>query len=87
MDEPTDIDMPDGNKYGILQGDAYLRFNHVTQKHEIVIQESVFKYDSTGVHLKECYTNEIVLDYDANDKTIFEFKLKGRTEPDFPDHP
>lgn len=78
---------PESDKYLIITADPFLRFNGVTGKHEVVVNETVFRYESCGEVLKDCYSNEIILDYDADDKTIFEFRLKGRTEPDFPEHP
>ncbi len=78
------IDMPSGDKYLIVEGDTFLRYNEATRKHELVRLEHIIKYDNTGEHLKQAYTNEVVVDYDASDKLIFEYKLKGRTDPDDP---
>ena len=87
MGKPEDVEMPDGKKYLIIQGDEYLRFNEVTRKHEVVMQETIFTYEENGEILRDCYNNEVVLDYDADNKTIFEMRLKGRTDPDFPENP
>ena len=73
--------------YAIWRGDPFLRYNEVTEKHEIVVNESVFRYDHTGEDMREAYSNEVILDYDADDKTIFEYKLKGNTESNSPEHP
>jgi len=87
MGKPENVELPNGDKYLVVQGDPYLRFNHATQKHEIVVQENIFRYESCGEVFKDCYSNEIVLDYDASQKTIFEYKLRGRIDPDFPESP
>ena len=82
-----DVTMPSGKQFLVVQGDSYLRYNEVTRKHEIVVQETIFRYENNGETFKDCYSNEIVLDYDASDKLIFEYRLKGRIEPDFPGRP
>lgn len=79
--------LEDIEKYLVVQGDEYLRFNKITQKYEVLVQETIFRYDENGEKLKDCYSNEVVLDYDADKKTIFEMRLKGSTEPDFPENP
>jgi len=86
MDEEN-VDMPDGRQYLIVQGDPYLLYNRIEKKYQIAVEESIFRYDDNGETFKDCFNNTIILDYDASDKVVFEYKLKGRIEPDFPDHP
>lgn len=81
------VEMPGGYKFFVKQGEPYLLYNKVERKNQLAVEESIFKYDTDGGTLIECYTNTIILDYDADDKTVFEYKLKGRTDPDYPESP
>ena len=76
-----------GKKYLIVQGDPYLKYNEVERKWQVAMLENIFRYEDGGEVFKDCYSNEVILDYDADDKTVFELKLKGRIVPDFPENP
>ena len=84
MGKPENVKMPDGEMYLIVQGDPYLNYNEETEKYEIRQIETIFRYEDDGKTFKDCYSNDIILDYDASEKLVFEFKLKGRMKPDFP---
>lgn len=83
MGNQGNIEGADGRKYLVVQGDPYLKYNEVERKWQIAMLENIFRYEDNGEVFKDCYTNEVILDYDADDKTVFEYKLKGRTEPDY----
>lgn len=87
MGNQGNVEGADGRKYLIVQGDPYLKFNEVERKWQVAMLENIFRYDDAGETFKDCYTNEVILDYDADDKTVFEYKLKGNIEPDYPERP
>jgi hypothetical protein len=80
--------LEDIKKYLIVQGEPYLKYNEVERKWQVAMIENIFRWkDDAGEEFKDCYTNEVILDYDADDKTVFEYKLKGNIEPDYPENP
>lgn len=87
MGNQGNVEGADGRKYLIVQGDPYLKYNEVERKWQVAMLENIFRYEEDGEVFVDCYTNEVILDYDADDKTVFEYKLKGNIEPDYPENP
>ena len=75
------------NEYLITQGKPYLIYNDVERRHKIAVQESVFVYENGGEVLKNCFTQEIIVNEDPTKKEMFTLKLKGDTESTLPSDP
>lgn len=87
MDKKETVEMADGHEYLVVQGKPYLVYCEIENTHQIRVEERVWKYESNGEIMRDCYVNEIILDYDADEKIIFEYKLKGDTRLDYPTDP
>ena len=67
-------------EYLITQGEPYLIYDDVEQTYKIGIMECVFRYESSGEIMKDCYSQEIIVDENPSEKNIFTLKLKGDTK-------
>lgn len=83
MSEETNFAPPWTDKeYLITQSEPYLVYNDIERRHKIMVTENIFIYEPGGEVLKNCYTQEIIVNEDPTDKDIFTLKLKGDTKSD-----
>jgi len=80
MSEESNFSPPWSDKeYLITQDKPYLLYDEDKQEYKIAMMENVFVYEPGGEVLKNCFTQEIIINEDPTEKQIFEFKLKGDT--------
>jgi hypothetical protein len=88
MSEEANFSPPWTNtEYLITQGPPYLIYNDIELTYKIGIMECVFKYEPCGVIMKDCYSQEIIVDENPSEKDIFTLKLRGDTESVHPTRP
>lgn len=81
MSEESNFSPPWSEKeYLITQGPPYLIYDDIERTYKIGMMECVFQYEPNGEIMKDCYSQEIIIDEDPSEKDIFTLKLKGDTK-------